>query len=168
MPKKLTARAIESLGPVRQSDGSGTGLMLWVSDSGAKTWVQRIRHNGKRHDIGLGGFPLISLAEAREVALDNKRAVTRGENPLETKRKAKAEARNRITFADATRKAHQELSPTWKNPKDRAAFLSSLETYAWPHFGNTLVADVQSAQIRKAIIECREVRPGVAKKLMGC
>ena len=139
--------------------------MLWVSKTGARTWVQRIRYDGKRHDIGLGGFPLVSLANARDIALENKRAVARGENPLTEKRKAKEAARKRITFAEATRKAHVELSPTWKNPKDRAAFLSTLETYAWPCFGDTYISEVQSAQIRKAILACREKKPGIAKKL---
>lgn len=163
--KKLTARTVENLGPGRHSDGTGTGLMLWVSKTGARTWVQRIRYDGKRHDVGLGGFPVISLAEAREIALENKRAVARGENPIHEKRKAKEAARKRITFAEATRRAHVELSPTWKNPKDRAAFLSTLESYAWPYFGETFMSEVKSAQIRKVILACREDRPGVAKKL---
>lgn len=64
--------------------------MLWVSKTGARTWVQRIRYDGKRHDIGLGG------CTGRE----------------SEKRKAKEVARKRITFAEATRKAHAELSPT--------------------------------------------------------
>jgi hypothetical protein len=84
--------------------------MLWVSKTGARTWVQRIRYDGKRHDIGLGGFPVISLGDARETALENKRAVARGENPINEKRKAKEAAPKRITFAEATRKAHAELS----------------------------------------------------------
>lgn len=139
--------------------------MLWVSNTGARAWVQRIRYDGKRHDIGLGGFPIISLAEARETALENKRAVARGENPIAEKRKAKSAARQRITFKEATGKAHAELSHTWKNPKDRAAFLTTLETYAWPYFGETYLGDIQSAQVRKAILACRNKRPGVAKKL---
>lgn len=166
MMKRLSVRTVESLGKGRHSDGGGTGLMLWVRDSGSRTWVQRLRVDGKRHDIGLGGYPIISLAQAREIALDNKRAVACGENPVIERRKAKTAARQRITFKDATRQAHIELSPTWKNPKDRAAFLRTLETYAWPYFGDSYVSEVQSAQIRKAILACRKDRPAVAKKLI--
>ena len=140
--------------------------MLWVSKSGARNWVQRLRVDGRRHDIGLGGFPVVSLAGAREAALENKRIVANGGNPLIEKRQTKLAARQRITFKEATIKAHKELSPTWKNPKDRAAFLSTLDTYAWPYFGDVPIPDVTSAQIRRAILDCRKKRPGVAQKLI--
>ena len=56
MGKRLTVKMVESLGLGRYSDGDGTGLMLWINKTGARSWVQRLRIDGKRHDIGLGGY----------------------------------------------------------------------------------------------------------------
>ena len=51
--------------------GDGDTLYLRVSPRGTKSWVQRVVvPDGKRHDIGLGGFPVVSLAKARRRAFD--------------------------------------------------------------------------------------------------
>lgn len=116
---------------------------------------------GKRREMGLGSPPIVSLAEAREAALDNKRSARNGGDPLAEKRKAKAI----LTFEEAARCAHIELTPTWKNPKDAAAFLSTLETYAFPRFGKVLLPDVTTQDVRQVILKTRDVVPGVARKL---
>ena len=77
----------------------------------------------------------------------------------------KRKASRVLTFEEAARKTHIELAPTWKNPKDSAAFLSTLERYIFPKFGNVALPDVTSADIRQAILAAREKAPGVAKKL---
>ena len=72
MAGKLTARFAEMITkPGRHGDGNG--LYLVVKPSGAKSWVLRTVVHGRRCDIGLGGFPLVSLAEAREAAFDNRK-----------------------------------------------------------------------------------------------
>ena len=65
----------------------GNGLYLRVDDSGARPWVQRIPVNGKRRNLGLGGWPVISLAEAREAALANLKLARFAGDPLAAKRK---------------------------------------------------------------------------------
>ena len=61
----------------------GNGLNLKVVSSGAKRWVQRVTIGGKRHNLGLGGYPAVSLAGARELAAENQRAIRQGRDPLE-------------------------------------------------------------------------------------
>lgn len=159
----LTAAFVKTVNvPGKYHDGKGTGLFLLVKPTGARFWVQRMTIQGKRRELGLGSFPVVTLAEAREQALDNKRQARAGINPLEEKRRAKQV----LTFAEAARKTHAELSPTWKNPKDRAAFLKTLETYVFPRFGAVPLPDVTSADVRQAILAAREKVPGVAKKLI--
>ena len=159
----LTAAFVNSIKqPGKYHDGKGTGLFLWVKQTGRRFWVQRVTIRGKRRDLGLGSWPLVSLAEAREQALENKRSIRTGGDPLENKRKAKTV----LTFAEAAAKTHEELSPTWKNPKDRAAFLKTLETYVFPRFGHLPLDEVTSADIRQAILAAREKAPSVAKKLI--
>ncbi|MCP5085485.1 MAG: DUF4102 domain-containing protein, partial [Rhodobacteraceae bacterium] len=87
MSGKLTAQGVKNLKePGKYSDGSGMGLFLWVKPSGGRFWVQRIVINGRRREIGLGGYPIVSLAWAREQALANKQSIRRGGDPLAEKR----------------------------------------------------------------------------------
>jgi len=159
----LTAAFVRSVNaPGKYHDGMGTGLYLRVELNGSRFWIQRTTINGKRRELGLGSPPVVSLVEAREQAYEHKRLIRRGDDPLAQKRKT----RRQKTFEEAARLAHVELSPTWKNPKDRASFLSSMQTYIFPRFGAKPLADVTSADVRQAILAARELAPGVAKKLI--
>ena len=161
--KSLDAAFVASVkAPGKYHDGKGTGLFLLVKPSGARSWVQRIVINGRRREIGLGSPPVVTLTEARDQAIDNKRLVRGGHDPISMRRKAE----RILTFEEAARRTHVELSPTWKNPKDRAAFLSTLETYIFPRFGKIPLPDVTSADVRQAILAAREKAPGVARKLI--
>lgn len=159
----LTAAFVKAVRqPGKYYDGMGTGLFLLVRPTGARFWVQRLTLRCKRRELGLGSPLVVSLAQAREAALENKRLAYAGGDPLAERRKAKAV----LTFEEAARAAHIELSPTWKNSKDSAAFIKTLETYIFPCFGLIPLGEVTSADIRRAIIVAREKAPEVAKKLI--
>lgn len=145
----------------RYFDGQATGLHLLVKKNGTKFWVQRITIHSKRRDLGLGSPPTVSLAEAREQALENKRIVRAGGDPL----RAKREASRIVSFEEATRRAHAELAPTWKSPKEAPAFLNSMEKWVFPSFGQMPVDKVGSADVRRVILLAREKVPHVAAKL---
>ena len=59
-------------------DGGGLGLFLRVDPDGSKFWIQRITLNGKRPELGLGSYPAVSLAQAREAAWKNKQTIRDG------------------------------------------------------------------------------------------
>jgi integrase len=161
--KSLTAASVNAAkAPGKYHDGKGTGLFLLVKPTGGRFWVQRLTVRGRRRELGLGSPPTVTLAEAREQAIQNKRVARSGGDPLAEKRRAKA----LLTFEEAARKTHKELSQTWKNPKDAAAFLASLDSYIIPRFGAVPLPDVTSADVRQAILAAREKAPGVAKKLI--
>lgn len=78
--KALSAAQVRSISsPGRYSDGHG--LFLRVDDSGARYWVQRIIIRGKRTEIGIGAANLVGLADAREVALANRKLAREGGGP---------------------------------------------------------------------------------------
>ena len=86
MPK-LTDRTVKTVGPGRYSDGTVKGLMLVVRDSGSRAWVLRYQIGGRRRDMGLGPYPEIGLADAREMALDARRLIKRDrKDPIERAR----------------------------------------------------------------------------------
>lgn len=64
------------------------GLFLKVEPGGSRRWVQRIVILGKRRDLGLGSWPLVSLKEARQAAFENRKLARAGEDPLALKRRA--------------------------------------------------------------------------------
>ena len=74
--------------PGRYADGGG--LHLYISKAGRKSWVQRITIDRRRRDIGLGAFPSVGLAQAREKAADNRTAVAEGRDPRGRKALARA------------------------------------------------------------------------------
>ncbi len=87
MPKlnrnALSARMVRHAGPGSYVDGNG--LMLRVRDSGSRSWVQRIMVHGRRVDIGLGNAELVSLADARRMAADNRAVARTGGDPRKAK-----------------------------------------------------------------------------------
>ena len=159
--KALTVQFVRTVKtPGKHFDGNG--LYLRVQDNGSRQWVQRIVIRGRRRELGLGNPSLVSLAEARDLALENRRIARAGGNPLAERQKASAV----LTFEEAARRAHAELLPTWKNPRDQMAFMSTLEAYAFPRFGNQFVSEVTPAGVRQAVLATRAVAPEVARKLV--
>ena len=121
----------------------GHGLFLKVDKTGAKRWVQRINIRGKRTEMGLGSASLVSLAEAREIALENRKIARSGGDPLRAKREADAI----ISFEEAARKVHEINKPTWRNKKHAQQFISTLETYTFPRMGRIKVSEVTTADV---------------------
>ena len=62
--------------------GDQHGLILRVQPSGSKQWIWRGTVNGKRRDLGLGGYPYVSLAEARAQAFDYRKTARQGMDPV--------------------------------------------------------------------------------------
>ena len=93
--KALSAAFVRSAPPGRHADGNG--LYLFVQPTGTRSWVQRLVIRGRRHELGLGAAGLVSLAEAREHALADRKLARSGGDPLSEKRRAERVP----TFAEA-------------------------------------------------------------------
>lgn len=120
--KALNAAFVRSVKePGKYFDGHG--LYLRVEPNGSRFWVQRIAIRGKRTELGLGSPSLVSLAEARDAALANRKMARAGGDPLAARRQASAV----MTFEEAAREVHRLHSPTWRSEKHGKAFLATLE-----------------------------------------
>ncbi|WP_299351565.1 site-specific integrase [uncultured Shimia sp.] len=139
----------------------GQGLFLRVEKNGSRFWVQRITIRGKRCELGLGSPTLVTLAEAREVALANRKLARAGGDPLAAKKQAQAV----LTFEQAARKVHELHKPTWRNAKHAAQFISTMETYAFPYMGNLKVADVTTADVLKVLTPIWTRKPETARRV---
>jgi integrase len=130
-PEKLTDRTVKTAAPGRYSDGTVKGLMLVVRDNGSRAWVLRYQIGGRRRDMGLGPYPEVGLADAREKALDARRLIKRdGKDPITERGRAKVK-----TFKEAAKALIESKKSGWRNAKHAAQWSSTLETYAYPKLG---------------------------------
>ena len=155
-----------SASSVRAAKGAGTygdgdGLFLLVAASGGRSWVCRIQKNGKRRDIGLGSEKKVSLAQARERAAKVRSQIEAGIDPV-------AERRKEIgipTFREAAAMVFAENHKTWRNPKHRAQWISTLSTYAFPTIGDISVSDVEGPAVRDVLVAIWLTKPETARRV---
>ena len=119
----------------------GNGLYLQVHPTGSRNWVQRIIIRGRRRELGLGGFPLVSLAEAREAAFTNRKLAREGGDPLAERRRANGMP----TFEAAAQRVWKDKHPAWRNAQHTQDWMSTLRRYVFPHIGRLPVSEVSSA-----------------------
>ena len=146
----------------RYSDGRT--LSLWVSEKGAKSWVQRLTIKGKRHDIGLGSYPLVSLAQARRMASENWALARAGGDPL-AERRDEARAEAMPTFEALARKHISESSHAWRNAKHAAQWLSTLQSYAFPAIGNLKLNEISRKNVVDALSPIWNAKPETARRI---
>ena len=158
---KLSAAQIRALTkPGRYMDGDGLSLLLTAPRKGY--WVLRATINGRRRDIGLGPLDLVKLAEAREIAIDMRRDIQRGIDPIEERKRQKIEI---LTFKAAAEKVHTEQKATWKNGKHQDQWIKTLETYAFPKLGDRLVNDIEGPLIREVLLDFWLEKPETARRV---
>lgn len=149
--------------PGRYSEGNN--LQLVVRSERAKSWIVRVQHNRRRRDIGLGAFPIISLAEAREKALETRKQVRAGNDPVAAKRALRTSDESLATFREAARAFHEAQQSGWKNAKHRAQWLSSLETYAFPSLGDLKNDDIDARLIVRTLSPIWQSKPETARRV---
>ena len=139
----------------------GQGLYLDVRPSGSRGWIQRLTIRGRRTELGLGGFPLVSLKEAREKAFANRKLARDGGDLLAEKRRAESMP----TFAEAARQVWNQLRPGWRSPQHAQLWPKSLERYAIPRIGKMPISEVTSADVIGILAPIWHDVPPTARKL---
>ena len=137
----------------------GNGLYLYVQPTGARSWIQRLVIRGKRCELGLGSVALVSLAEAREKAVSNRKLARSGGDPLADKRRLQSVP----AFAEATAAVVEQKQPGWKNAEQVRAWRNSLRRYAFPRIGTRPVSEVESADVLAILTPIWHAKPVIAK-----
>ncbi|MBB4657534.1 tyrosine-type recombinase/integrase [Parvularcula dongshanensis] len=155
----LTAIRVQKIKePGRYTDG-GSGVILQVRQGRAgrlsKSWLLRYSFAGRRREVGLGAYPVTSLAEAREQALAIRKSIALGADPIADREARKARAVNEAArasrFADCAQAYINAHEPTWKNPKHRQQWRNTLATYAYPVIGDMDVADIETEHVLRVV-----------------
>lgn len=156
MPKK--APELSALKVRRLSDrigfhavGGVAGLYLAVNPPRASSWILRVKVGEKRRDIGLGGYPDVTLEQAREKAREARDQIAKGIDPVEARKAARASLAlsqaMALTFKQAAHACHKAKVDEFRNEKHKADWISSLERYAFPAIGDLPVAEIDLPHI---------------------
>jgi integrase len=160
---RLTAAGMHAVGGV-------AGLYLQVKPP-ARTWVLRAKVGERRRDMGLGGFPDVPLALAREKARQARLQIERGVDPIEARREAKSALKARAaaarTFQECAIGYMDAKSAEWRNPKHRQQWANTLEQYAYPVLGQLLVRDVKLAQVLRVLEPIWRTKTETSSRLRG-
>ncbi|WP_197911734.1 tyrosine-type recombinase/integrase [Kineobactrum salinum] len=150
--KELSATELRKLAkPGTYKVGGVSGLQVVVTPAGAKCWILRTMVGERRREIGLGGFPEVPLAEARNKARELKDQIRQGVDPMEERKAnrtklAQATARG-LSFADAAKRCHAVKAQEFKNPKHAAQWITTLEKYVIPELGRLPVSEIETPQV---------------------
>ncbi len=156
---RLSAAFVRSAPPGRHCDGNG--LYLYVKKTGTRSWIQRLVVRGRKREIGLGSVVLVSLAEAREQALANRKLARAGGDPLAEKRRSLGVP----TFAEAAGRVIEQKRAGWRSPKTARLWTRSLEMYAFPRLGNLPVSEITSGDVLEMLSPIWHARPKVARAI---
>jgi integrase len=170
MPKKaqeLTALQVKRLSADGfHAVGGVAGLHLQIR-GGSRSWILRAKVGDRRRDIGLGGFPDVSLADARDRARVARAKIAEGIDPVEHRRAARAALSAVLTFDEAARRLIEAKSHEWKNPKHRDQWKSTLDTYASPKIGRKDVAKIELPDVVDVLTPIWTTKTETASRLRG-
>jgi integrase len=151
--------------------GEVPGLALNVSQTGARSWILRASVGTKRRDIGLGGYPGVTLAEARQKARTARESIRQGVDPVEAKEAARSAVKARQaaakTFDQCAASFIETKEPEWSNAKHAAQWRATLEAYASPVIGSMLVRDIGTAQVMEVLRPIWSIKTETAARVRG-
>jgi integrase len=156
--------------PGMHAMGDPPGLYLLVTD-GARSWILRYMLGGRRRDLGLGSYGTVTLEEARDEAREHRKEIRKGNDPIELKREHRDLARlaksERKTFAACVDKYLEAHADGWRNPKHRAQWRSTLDTYTGTILGPVSVAAVNTTLVYQVLEPIWRTKTETASRLRG-
>ena len=153
--------------------GDGRGLWLVVGPNGRKSWAFLFSINKRHRHMGLGSVDYMNLDEARDRALELRRLVKRGIDPLAQLQAERAANQDTFhpsavcvpTFDEVAEQVRDLRVRELTNEKHKKGWLSSLSTYVYPHARGVPVDQLKSADFLAALENLRLEKPDTARKL---
>ena len=155
--------------PGLHSVGGMPGLALQVMPSGARSWILRVKVAGRRRDMGLGGYPEVSLAQARMQARHAREVIRGGGDPVAQKRAERQalalKRSNALTFEQCASRYIDDNKSGWKNDKHAQQWTNTLTQYAYPVMGKLPVSDIDLPQVLAVLQPIWHTRTETATRL---
>ena len=166
LAKALSALEVKRLThPGLHAVGTVAGLRLLVKESGARSWVLRTSIGNRRAELGLGGYPTVSLAQAIDYAREALQQIRSGIDPA-AERRAKRQTvewtfeRTALAYIEAHRAG-------WKNDKHAAQWENTLRTYAFPLIGNMSIESIKTSHILEILSPIWGTKNETATRVRG-
>jgi integrase len=152
--KKLSAAKVASL-KTPGLYGDGGGLYLQVTSPVARSWIFKFQRDGRQRMMGLGSLDIVTLAEAREKAIDSRRLLHDGNDPIEARRTVRAqvrlEAARSVTFRQCAEDYVKAHRAGWGSAKHAGQWENSVATYCYPVFGSLAVRDIDTSLVMRVL-----------------
>lgn len=175
MPKKV--KELGALDVKRMDEpgfhpvGGVSGLALQISPTRQKSWVLRAVIAGRRRKMGLGGYPEVSLAQARESAKVARLKIRSGIDPIDERKEARrslaASRAKDVTFSKCAEDYIAAHRSSWRNDKHAAQWASTLEKYAYPEIGELWVRHVTIDHVMRILDPIWRTKTETASRLRG-
>jgi integrase len=151
--------------------GNVAGLLLQCTETGARTWLLRTVVGTKRREIGLGGYPDVTLAEAVRRAREAKEKIRNGIDPIEERKAARAALaaaqRRGLTFSAAVARYLVAKLDAFKNAKHQQQWRNTLAAYATPQLGAMLVSEITVQDVLRVLEPIWSDKTETASRLRG-
>jgi integrase len=169
--ERLSAVAISKLAKRKGVFCDGGGLYLHSQPPAQSSWLFRYRVSGKTHWMGLGPYPAISLAKARELASNARALKALGTDPIEQRDASRAAARlaaiKAVTFKECAESYIRGHRASWRNAVHASQWENTLRTYAYPHVGTLPVQSIDTSLVLKVLEPIWTTKPETASRLRG-
>ena len=160
--KRLSAVRVKAIKePGKYEDGGG--LRLVVDPTGSKRWVMRTTIAGKRVERGLGGFPTVSLEQARERGTAIRKAAKDG---VDLKAAEKRQTDRGKTFREMFEITFEQRQKQLSNAKHLAQWPSTMQAYVFPKIGDRPVAEIVTAEIIDVLTPIWFDKPETGKRVL--
>ena len=151
----------------------GGGLRFQVTKSGGRRWFVRLAVTGEPRDVALGTADIVSMSEAREIALGLRKAVSEGSDPFNALRRHRERANpttavavREPTFRDAWDAFWELKAPQLASDKNRLLRVNQMERYALASIGDRPVADIRAAEIIELLKPIWTTKEETSRKLL--
>jgi integrase len=152
---RLSAVRLRKLPARRVMLADGGGLYLSVIPPNGSSWIFRYMVGGQQRLMGLGSYPAINLATARELAADARKLRAQGRDPLQEKRShaaaVRAEDAKLVSFDQCAAAYIESHRKSWSNLKHAKEWETTLATYASPIIGKLPVGAIDTALVMKVL-----------------
>lgn len=146
----------------------GGGLYLQVSKSGAQSWIYRYGLNGRNREMGLGSATVISLAEARAMAVECRKLRQARVDPIDARKNARrAQQQDAKTFQACAEAYIESHAAGWRNAKHADQWRNTFATYVWKHIGGTAIDKVTVDDVLKVLEPIWKEKTETASRLRG-
>jgi integrase len=130
-------------------------LYLKVAPGGSRSWILRATVGSKRKDIGLGGYPDVSVSLAREKTKEAREKIRAGIDPVVERRALKnalvAAQSKHITFEEAAARCHAAKSPEFRNKKHRKDWINALRLHAFPKLAKLPISEIELQHVLQVL-----------------